>query len=59
MDGCGNHLVFDMRQDKINDEYPILAVSSGNLSYEDSKLIGNSFIEVCRGKRSIDQMLNE
>lgn len=59
MDGCGNHLVFDMRQDKINDEYPILAVSSVYLDYDASKLIGSSFLEVCKAKTSIDQMFNE
>ena len=54
MDGCGNHLVFDMRKRTENGEYPILAVHSGNLGYEDSRLIGNSFIEVCMGRTPID-----
>ena len=55
MDGCGNHLIFDMRKPGYNGEYPILSVHSGNLGYEDCKLIGNSFIEVCMGKTSIDE----
>ncbi|WP_041701772.1 SMI1/KNR4 family protein [Gottschalkia acidurici] len=53
MDGSGNHLVFNMRKKRNNGEYPILSIHSGSLGYDDCKLIGSSFIEVCTGKTSI------
>jgi hypothetical protein len=57
MDGNGNHYFFDMRHPLQNGEYPILAASSGNLGYDDCKLIGNSFSQVCSEKISIDEIL--
>ncbi|MFD0621277.1 SMI1/KNR4 family protein [Paenibacillus sp. GCM10027629] len=59
MDGCGNHYVFDMRNDMRDGEYPILAAHSGNLGYEDSKKVADSFAELCIGTTSIDDELNE
>ncbi|WP_018754324.1 SMI1/KNR4 family protein [Paenibacillus terrigena] len=59
MDGCGNHYVFDMRADMRDGEYPILAAHSGNLGYEDSKKVADSFAELCIGTTSIDDELNE
>lgn len=58
MDGCGNHLVFDMRKEQSSNEYPILATHSGNLGYEDCKLIAYSFEELCKGTTSIDDEMN-
>lgn len=43
MDGCGNHLLFDMRNTPINGEYPIIASHSGSLSYDDYKFVASSF----------------
>lgn len=54
MDGCGNHLLFDMRKSCETGEYPILASHSGSLGCESFKFIANSFIELCMGKTSID-----
>ncbi|KNY25493.1 SMI1/KNR4 family protein [Pseudobacteroides cellulosolvens] len=59
MDENGNHYLFDMRHNPINGEYPILAASSGNLGYDDCKLIAHSFREVCSGKISIEDILFE
>ncbi len=59
MDGCGNHLLFDMRECHKNNDYPILASHSGNLGYEDSKLIAVGFKELCIGTKSIDALMNE
>ncbi|SCW28819.1 SMI1 / KNR4 family (SUKH-1) [Paenibacillus tianmuensis] len=65
MDGCGNHYILDMRDDMIEDEYPILAAHSGNLGYEDEegfttcKQVALSFPELCKGTTSIDEELNE
>ncbi|WP_010243273.1 SMI1/KNR4 family protein [Acetivibrio cellulolyticus] len=57
MDGNGNHYLFDMRHPPQSGEYPILAASSGNLGYDDCRLIGNSFLQVCSEKISIDEIL--
>ncbi|SHJ11310.1 SMI1 / KNR4 family (SUKH-1) [Clostridium cavendishii DSM 21758] len=57
MDGCGNHYIFDMRKEAVNGEYPILTCSSGCLSFEDSKLVGQTFFEVLNGKTSMDSIL--
>ncbi|MGL4108437.1 SMI1/KNR4 family protein [Clostridium sp. LP20] len=57
MDGCGNHYIFDMRQEPIDGEYPILTSSSGWLEFEDAKLVGETFTEVIKGKTSMDSIL--
>jgi hypothetical protein len=59
MDGCGNHYIFDMRNDMRDGEYPILAAHSGNLGYEGCKKVAHSFAELCMGTTSIDDELNE
>lgn len=59
MDGCGNHLLFDMRASCKNNEYPILAAHSGNLGYEDAKLVAASFNELCKGTTQIDDIMSE
>lgn len=56
MDGCGNDLLFDMRNEPINDEYPIISSHSGSLSYEDSKFVASSFEELCMEMEAIDNL---
>lgn len=48
-DGGGQFYLFDMREQPVAGEYPILFVRSGNLSYNDSVHVATSFIDACRG----------
>jgi hypothetical protein len=48
-DGGGRFYLFDMRSNSVDGEYPILFVSSGNLSYRDAVLVADSFLEACQG----------
>ncbi|RRJ66156.1 SMI1/KNR4 family protein [Paenibacillus oralis] len=57
MDGSGNHYIWDMRGDRKNREYPILVASSGNLGYEDAVQIAETFMELCRGTTSAEDVL--
>ncbi|MFT9850229.1 SMI1/KNR4 family protein [Aneurinibacillus sp. REN35] len=50
MDGCGNHYIFDMREEMKDGEYPIIISHSGNLGFEDARLLGSSFLEVCTSR---------
>lgn len=59
MDGCGNHYIFDMRKEMINNEYPILAAHSGSLDYEESVKVADSFMELCKGRMSMDDELDK
>ncbi|MBP1990886.1 SMI1/KNR4 family protein [Paenibacillus eucommiae] len=59
MDGCGNHYIFDMREDMMDGEYPIVAAHSGNLGYEDCKKIADSLADLCRGTTSVEDELND
>ncbi|MEW4370752.1 hypothetical protein [Paenibacillus kandeliae] len=47
MDGRGNHYLFDMCNDPIEDEYPIMLAGSGNLDYDDALHAANSLLELC------------
>lgn len=49
LDGGGNFYLFDMRQNPVEGEYPVLYVGAGNLDYEDAVLVASSFVEACRG----------
>lgn len=49
MDGGGCFYVFDMRQNPVGSEFPILFTSAGNLGYTDAIFVANSFEEACRG----------
>lgn len=59
MDGCGHHYIWDMREDPARDEYPILVSHSGNLGYDDAMLVATSFVELCQGTVSVEQLLYE
>ncbi|MBP1177543.1 hypothetical protein JOE49_004795 [Paenibacillus sp. PvR133] len=50
MDGCGNHYMFDMREEKRNNEYPVLFAHSGSLGYDECEQVAHSFIELCTEK---------
>ncbi|MDK8180314.1 SMI1/KNR4 family protein [Paenibacillus sp. UMB4589-SE434] len=59
MDGCGHHYAWDMRSDQEQTEYPILVTHSGNLGYEDAVHIAGTFIELCKGTISVEDLLYE
>ncbi|WP_028549441.1 SMI1/KNR4 family protein [Paenibacillus sp. UNC451MF] len=59
MDGCGNHYLFDMREDMKHNEYPILVAHSGYLDYEGCVQVANSFLELCTGRTSMDDEMNK
>ncbi|MEE4568890.1 SMI1/KNR4 family protein [Paenibacillus polymyxa] len=50
MDGSGNHYMFDMREEKRNNEYPILFAHSGSLGYDECEQVAHSFMELCTEK---------
>lgn len=56
LNGGGIFYVFDMREESRNGEYPILTAASGNLGYEDAKVVGESFVEVCQGTINIEKL---
>ncbi|HEX8177235.1 MAG TPA: SMI1/KNR4 family protein [Pyrinomonadaceae bacterium] len=57
LNGGGVFYVFDMREEPDGGEYPILISASGNLGYEDAKVVAQSFIEVCSGTTNIEDYL--
>lgn len=59
MDGCGNHYIFDMREDMKNDEYPILVAHSGYLDYEGSVKVADTFLSLCKGRTSMDNEMDK
>lgn len=46
MDGSGNYYLFDMREEKRNNEYPVLIAHSGSLGYEDCRHASNSRLTI-------------
>jgi len=57
LNGGGVFYVFDMREEPINGEYPILITKAGNQGYHDAKLIADSFVEACSGTTNIEDLL--
>ncbi|QYK63383.1 SMI1 / KNR4 family (SUKH-1) [Paenibacillus sp. S25] len=53
MDGCGNHYMFDMREEQRNNEYPVLFAHSGSLGYDECEQVAHSFIELCTEKSAL------
>jgi len=58
MNGSGVHYVFDMRKESIFGEYPIYAVSSGNLGWDNDQafFLGNSFMEVITATTNVEDI---
>lgn len=56
----GNCVIFDMRKDSVDDEYPIYVVSHGSLGwgYEEAAYLGHSFDEVMKEKGNLYDILN-
>jgi hypothetical protein len=50
LDGGGCFFLFDMRDDPVDGEYPVLFVGCGNLGYDDAVVVAGSFTEACEGK---------
>jgi hypothetical protein len=48
-DGGGTFYLFDMRKAPSNGEYPILFADAGALEFEEARVVGSSFLEVCQG----------
>lgn len=57
MDGCGHHYAWDMRRYWEDGKYPIVVSHSGNLGYEDALQIAETFMELCHGTISAEDML--
>ena len=59
MNGGGIHYVFDMRKEIQNGEYPIYAVSSGNLGWGEREafFLGNSFLDVLTDNSDVERIL--
>jgi len=52
LSGDGQAYLFDMRKNPTKGEYPILFASLGSLRYEQSVVVGKSFVDVCSGTTS-------
>jgi hypothetical protein len=57
-DGGGTFYLFDMRQDAVNGEHPIVCAHAGYLDWEPEACwkIADSFLEACRDSRRIDNL---
>lgn len=58
LDGSGNHIIFDMRINKPNNEYKIYGVHSGYLEWDGAKLIADNFMKFIEGTENIDEIVN-
>lgn len=56
-DSGGHFYVFDMRENAINEEYPIFVVGAGNLGFEDAKFLAPTFMQACKGTTSAIDIL--
>lgn len=45
-DGGGTFYLFDMREEPVNGDYPVLFAHAGNLDYEDAITLAGSFAEL-------------
>ena len=57
LNGGGVFYVFDMREPAIDQEYPIVAASSGNLCYDDAPTIARSVPELLSESTNIEDLL--
>ena len=57
LNGGGVFYVFDMREPAIDQEYPIVAASSGNLCYDDAPTIARSVRELLSDSTNIEDLL--
>jgi len=48
-DGGGCFYLFDMRNNPVDGEYPVLFAAAGNLDYSDAVPVAESFLEACTG----------
>jgi hypothetical protein len=55
--GGGVFYLFDMREEAVDGEYPIVVASAGVLDWEEAPCIAASFIEACSGKTDIEDIL--
>jgi hypothetical protein len=53
LDGGGCFYLFDMREEPVRGEYPVLYVGAGKLCYEDAVLAAASFVDACRGNTDL------
>jgi len=56
--GGGTFYLFDMRQDAVNGEYPIVCSHSGNQGWKENEhwFVAGSLEECCRGKIDVDDL---
>lgn len=47
MDGGGSFYLFDMRKPPVDDEYPVLFNHCSELEWDESIIVGSSFLEAC------------
>ncbi len=57
LNGGGVFYIFDMRKPAIDGEFPILAVSSGNLCYDDAPTIAHSIPELIADQTNVEDLL--
>jgi hypothetical protein len=60
-DGGGTFYLFDIRQNAVAGEYPVVCAHSGNLGWEADQcwLVGDSFEAACRGRISIHDLRSD
>ena len=57
LNGGGVFYIFDMRTPATNNEYPIVAATSGNLCYDDAPTIARSITELLSDPTNIEDFL--
>jgi SMI1 / KNR4 family (SUKH-1) len=56
--GAGTFYLFDMREEAVAGEYPIVCAHTGNLGWgpDECYLVARSFVGACRGKENVDEL---
>jgi hypothetical protein len=56
--GGGTFYLFDMREEAIRGEHPVVCAHAGNLGWgpDECCLVAGSFVEACRGKVNVDHL---
>jgi hypothetical protein len=59
MNGGGIFYLFDMRQDALNGEYPIVCAQAGNLGFaaDECVRVAESLYELCNGTQNVEELI--
>ncbi len=55
--GGGVFYLFDMREDAVDGEYPVVVAAAGNLDWDAAPRIASDFVEACSGRTNVEKFL--